>query len=392
MHVYKDSFFRIFQSDIRNGLQRLFENRLVRMTPEIAADLIDAATLEKLVGLQLVEFDSNANEYRLDDRVDRFLDEMLGTGEIAQADWLIGLLEELKRLIAGHQKLSDAAKGEMLLRRICRMMRTCLSRTQRHLEDVKTAVDYDYRAGFDYEVKLLRLQWHLERARSFGYSVRDLNNLLRHDAFFQIHHEIELLSLRSRLIQTCGRVGDALIDVYQGIEDYLNRVLREYGRARKLIQLRGLIERHEHLTATNLSELASAAEGPWFHEFRVRTLLDPTLIDNRPELLQRALQRAGIEGGAGKSRRVKLTQHPPDDLPPIIDWTNVYEAFTRQSEDLFAFLGAVKVDGRQLNEEERVDGYCAILSNEDWAGALDNRPFPMVASQAWEYAVIKPAK
>jgi hypothetical protein len=146
------------------------------------------------------------------------------------------------------------------------------------------------------------------------------------------------------------------------------------------------------LTATNLSELASAAEGPWFHEFRVRTLLDPTLIDNRPELLQRALQRAGIEGGAGKSRRVKLTQHPPDDLPPIIDWTNVYEAFTRQSEDLFAFLGAVKVDGRQLNEEERVDGYCAILSNEDWAGALDNRPFPMVASQAWEYAVIKPAK
>jgi hypothetical protein len=89
MHVYKDSFFRIFQSDIRNGLQRLFENRLARITPEIVADLIDAATLEKLIGLQLVEFDSQANEYRLDDRVDRFLDEMLGAGEIAQADWLI---------------------------------------------------------------------------------------------------------------------------------------------------------------------------------------------------------------------------------------------------------------------------------------------------------------
>ncbi len=392
MHVYKDSFFRIFQSDIRNGLQRLFENRLVRITPEIAVGLIDAATLEKLIGLQLLEFDSQANEYRLDDRIDRFLDEMLGAGEIAQADWLIGLLEELKRLIAGHQKLSDAAKGEMLLRRICRMMRTCLSRTQRHLEDVKTAVDYDYRAGFDYEVKLLRLQWHLERARSFGFSVQELNNLLRNDAFFQIHQEIELLSLRSRLIQTCGRVGDALIDVYQGIEDYLNRILREYGRARKLIQLRGLIERHEHLTTTNLSELASGAEGPWFREFRVRTLLDPTLIDNRPDLLQRALLRAGIGECGGRSRRFKLTQHPLDDLPPVIDWTNVYEAFARQSEDLFTFLGAVKVDGRWLSEEEQVDGYCAILSNEDWAGALDSHPFPMAVSQNWEYAVIKPVK
>ena len=64
MHVYKDSFFRIFQSDIRSGLQRFFENRLVRVTPEIAAELIDAATLEKLTGLQLVEFDPDTGEYR----------------------------------------------------------------------------------------------------------------------------------------------------------------------------------------------------------------------------------------------------------------------------------------------------------------------------------------
>ena len=207
MHVYRDSFFRIFQSDIRSALQRFFENRLVRITPEIAADFIDPATLDQLIALQLVEFDADAGEYRLDDRVERFFDEMLGAGEIAQANWLIGSPEELRRLIEGHQRLTDVAKGEVLLRRICRLMRTCLSRIQRHLEDVKSAVDYDYRAGSDYEVKLMKLQWHLDRARSYGNAVADLNNLLRHGAFFQVHQEIELLFLRGRLIRTCGRVG-----------------------------------------------------------------------------------------------------------------------------------------------------------------------------------------
>lgn len=390
MHVYKDSFFRIFQSDVRSGLQRFFENRLVRITPEIAADLIDAATLEKLVGLQPVELDADAGEYRLDDRVERFLDEMLGAGEIAQADWLIGLLEELRRLIEGHQKLTDATKGDALLRRICRLMRTCLSRIQRHLEDVRTAVDYDYRAGFDYEVKLMKLQWHLERARSFGNSVADLNNLFRNDAFFQVHQEIELLSLRSRMIRTCGRVGDALIDVYQGIEEYLNRVFREFGRARKLIRLRGLIERHEHLTSTNLAELAAVAEGPWFREFRVRTLLEPDLIDSRPDLLQRALARAGIGDATGKARRVQLTEHPAADVPPVIDWSNVYDVFSKQQKDLFAFLAEARIEGRRLTEDERIDGYCAILSNEDWAGDLDSRPFLMAAKEGWEYAIVEP--
>lgn len=391
MHVYKESFFRIFQSDIRSALQRFFENRRTRITPEIAADLVDAATLDKLIGLQLVEHDPADDEYRLDDRVERFLDEMLGAGEIVQAEWLIGLVGELRRLIEGHQKLTDTVKGDVLLRRTCQLMRICLSRIQRHLEDVKTAVDYDYRAGSDYDVKLMRLQWHLERTRSFGNAVLDLNNLLRHDAFFQVHQEVELVSLRIRLIRTCNLVGDALIDVYQGIEEYLNRVMRDYGRARKLIRLRGLIERHEHLTSTNLAEVSTAAEGPWFREFRVRTLLAPCLIDSRPDLLQRALARAGISDVSDKAHRVQLTEDEPADLLPVIDWGNVYEAFKKQQKDLFTFLSTVRVEGRQLTEEERIDGYCAILSDEDWVEVWDDRPFPMAAQEGWEYAIVKPA-
>ena len=390
MQVSKDSFFRIFQSDLRVPLQRFFESRNARITTGIVVEIVEAATLDRLTGLQLVEHDADAGEYRLDERIERFLDEMLSAGEVAQAHWLIGLLEELHRLIEGHRKLTDAAKGDALLRRICRLMRTCHSRVQRHVEDIKALVDYDYLAGSDYEVKLMKLQWHLERARSFGSSVADLDNVLRHDAFFQVHQEIELLSLRSRLIRACSRVGDALIDVYQGIEEYLNRVLREYGRARKLIRLRGLIERHEHLTSTNLRELAELADGPWFREFRVRTLLDPNLLDSRPDLLQRALERAGIDDAVGKERRIKLTEQPAAELPPVIDWSNVYEVFSKQQKDLYAFLSTVQVEGRRLSEEERIDGYCAILSNEDWAGYLDNRPFQLAAREGWEYAVVRP--
>jgi hypothetical protein len=390
MQLQKDSFFRIFQSDLRVALQRFFENRRAGITPEIVGDFVDPAMLERLIALELIEYDAEASEYRLDDRVERFFDEMLGAAEIAQADWLVALLEEIRRSIGGYQKLADPAKGDALLRRVCRLLRTSKSRIQRHLEEVKAAVDYDYRAGSDYEVKLLKLEWHLERAKSYGNAIADLNNLLRHDTFFQVHQEIDLLSLRRQVIQRCSQVGDALIDIYQRIEDYLNRVQRDYARARKLIRLCGLIERHEHLTATNLSEVAAMAQGPWFHEFRLRTLLDPDLIDGRPDLLERALVRAGLGDSSGKARRVEIDQEPFDDIPPVIDWQNVYEAFTKQREDLFVFLGKVRVEGRLLTEEERIDGYCAIITNEDWAEVWDSRPFELATDGVWEYAVVKP--
>src|ERR1043166_3732652 len=320
MQVSKETFFRIFQPDVRSALQRFFENRRGRITPEMAVDFVDQATLERLVALELVELDTEAGEYRLDDRVERFFDEMLGASEVAQADWLVSLLEEVRRSIEGYHKLADSGKGDALLRRVCRLLRTCKGRIQRHLEDIKAAVDYDYRAGADYEVKLIKLEWHLERAKSYGNAVDALNNLLRNDAFFQVHQEIEILSLRRQVIQSCGRVGDALIDVYQLIEDYLNRVQRDYIRARKLIRLCGLIERHEHLTGTNISEVTASATGPWFYEFRLRTLLDPAVVDGRPDMLQRVLARAGLGEVAGKPRKIDFETESVDDIPPVIDW------------------------------------------------------------------------
>jgi hypothetical protein len=390
MQIQKDSFFRIFQAEVRGPLQRFFENRHSRITPELASDFTDTTTLERLIALELVEFDAESQEYRLDDRVERFLDEMLGAVEVAQADWLLGLLEEIRRSIEGYQKLSDAGKGAALVRSICRILRTSKSRIQRHLEDVKSAVDYDYRAGSDYEVKLMKLEWHLDRAKSYGNAIVELDGLLRNDTFFQIHQEIELMSLRRQVIYMCSRVGDALIDVYQRIEDYLNRVQRDYARARKLLQICGLLDRHEHLTTTNMSEVATTGKGSWFHEFHFRTLLDPTIIDSRPELLQRALERAGIGDSRGKTRRVEISQEPMDDIPPVIDWQNVYEAFSKQREDLFVFLGKVRVEGRPLTEEERIDGYCAIITNDDWAGAWDGCLFELATDGQWEYALVRP--
>lgn len=273
---------------------------------------------------------------------------------------------------------------------MCRLLRTCKGRIQRHLEDIKAAVDYDYRAGADYEVKLIKLEWHLDRTKSYGNAVNELNNLLRQDAFFQVHQEIEILSLRRQVIQRCGRVGDALIDVYQMIEDYLNRVQRDYARARKLIRLCGFIERHEHLTATNILDVAAKATGPWFHEFRLRTLLDPAIVDGQPDMLQRVLARAGLGETAGKPRKVDFETESVDDIPPVIDWQNVYETFSKQKDDLFVFLGKVKMEGRHLTEEQRIDGYCAILTTEDWSLASDDRPFEIATDGQWEYAIVRP--
>jgi hypothetical protein len=390
MAVHKESLFRIFQSDFRTALWRFFENRNDRITADVAAEFGDPGTLARLLGLELLQYDGASHEYRLDDRVERFIEEMLGAAEVAQADWLAALLEELRRLIEGHQKLADSSKSETFLRRIVRILRTCYSRAQRHLEDIKSAVDFDYRAGFDYEVKLLNLQWHLERARSYGEAIAELESLLRNSSFFQLQGSLEILSQRSRLIRRCDQVGDALIDIYQQIEEYLNRILRDHERARKLIRLRGLIERHEHLPATNIEDLAAASDGPWFREFRLRTLITPSVIDERPELFARVLARSGIADAASRGRRVEIHEHPSEEVLPVIDWQDMFDGFRKQSDNLFAFLRRVRVEGRLLTEEEVIDGFCAILSNEDWTESWRNRPFDLAVGDGWEYAVVKP--
>jgi len=63
MHVQRDSFFRIFSSELRGALQYFFENRRARISPEIASEFVDLATLERLVAVGLIEFDGESGEY-----------------------------------------------------------------------------------------------------------------------------------------------------------------------------------------------------------------------------------------------------------------------------------------------------------------------------------------
>lgn len=71
-----------------------------------------------------------------------------------------------------------------------------------------------YHAGSDYEVKLMKLEWHLERARSYGNAVTEFNNLLRHDTFFQVHQEMELVSLRRQV-----KRGDTYVPLWDFWQD-----------------------------------------------------------------------------------------------------------------------------------------------------------------------------
>lgn len=158
MSVPSDSLFRVFSADARVALRRFYENRHERIATHLATNFAEQSTLDRLLALELLEYDSGEGEYRLDGRLESFLEEMLGTAEVAHADWLGSLLEELRRLIEACQNLGDRRKSETFLRRIVRLLRHCDSRTQRHLDQIRSAVDFDYRAGSDFEVKLQNLQ------------------------------------------------------------------------------------------------------------------------------------------------------------------------------------------------------------------------------------------
>ncbi len=87
MPVPRESLFRVFHSDYRTVLWRFFANRHDRITPDLATEFANSGTLGRMLGLELLEYDGS--EYRLDDRVERFIEDMLGAAEVAPADWLM---------------------------------------------------------------------------------------------------------------------------------------------------------------------------------------------------------------------------------------------------------------------------------------------------------------
>ena len=123
---------------------------------------------------------------------------------------------------------------------------------------------------------------------------------------------------------------------------------------------------------------------------RLRTLVASSVIDGRPELFARVLARSGIADAAGRERRVEIQEHPSEELPPLIDWQDMFGSFCQQSDNLFTFLSGVRVEGRLLTEEEVIDGFCAILTNEDWTSTWSNRRYDVRVSDGWEYAVVMP--
>jgi hypothetical protein len=75
----------------------------------------------------------------------------------------------------------------------------------------------------------------------------------------------------------------------------------------------------------------------------------------------------------------------------VIDWTNVFEVFCQQDDDLFSFLGRVHVEGSTLTEDERTQAFCDILSRQA-RGRFVIRGLSLFtrSQRVWEYAVVKP--
>ncbi len=102
------------------------------------------------------------------------------------------------------------------------------------------------------------------------------------------------------------------------------------------------------------------------------------------------MARCGLADTTAQGRRVELQDYPSEEVPPVIDWQDVFTGFCKQTNDLFTFLCRVRVEDRSLTEEEVIDGFCAILSNEDWSASWSSRPFDLAAAAGWEYAVVAP--
>lgn len=357
-------FLHLFQKKYRDPMEVFFRNRDRELTAAEVFDSFDQETIRELIRFYvLLEDDSG---FRLDERVEDFLEQMLEAGDAAPVEWLETDLKDFDRWEGLYHKTNDLSQQNRCVAKLVRVLKQLRSRLLRQNSELQRAADYDYRTESNYEVKEAKLQWRLEETESLRGVLEQLDSRMRNSSLFRTNRDAALLTARSQMMEAILSVGQKVIQSYQQIAEYLNRVRRDHARVRKLIRLQDLIDRYELESQTNAADVAESLEGPLSSSFYFRTVLAPSLTDENPGMLDRVLAKKGIKDAGETKRRVTLPEREePTDPEILIDVEELMVGFAEQERDLFAYLASVQLDGEHLDIELRISLFCEILTTPE---------------------------
>lgn len=389
MSKHSRQFLHLFQKKYRDPMEVFFRNRDRELTATEVFDSFDHETVRELLRLNVVLEEDTG--YRLDERVEGFLEQMLEAGDAAPVKWLETDLEEFDRWEALYHQKNDPEQQNRCVTKLIRVLKQLRNRLLRQNSELQRAADYDYRTEANYDIKEAKLQWRLEETEGLRTVLSELGKRMKQATVFHLNRDTALLRVRSQMIEAILSVGQQVIQSLQQIAEYLNRVRRDYARVRKLIRLQDLIDRYELDAQTNVAEIVEVLNGPLVAAFNFHTILSPTLPDENPAMLARVLAKQGIADSGSRTRRVTLPRREEPSLPEIlIDAEELIEDFSNQERDLFAYLANVKLDGEHLEIERRISLFCEILTTPDLLNRCKINDGRSRRIDEWEYLEVLP--
>ena len=382
-------FLHIFQKRYRDPMEVFFRNRDRELMAAEVFDTFDQDTVGELLRMNvLLEEDTG---FRLDERIEGFLEQMLEAGDAAPVKWLETDLEDFDRWETLYHHTNDPRHQNRCVTKLIRILKQLRNRLLRQNSELQRAADYDYRTEADYEIKEAKLQWRLGETESLRAVLSELDQRMKQATLFHLNRDTALLRARSQMIEAILSVGQKVIQSLQQIAEYLNRVRRDYARVRKLIRLQDLIDRYELDAQSNVADVAEALEGPLVAKFNFHTVLSPSLSDENPAMLARVLAKQGISDSARRARRVTLPPRDESSKPEIlIDAEELIDDFSKQDRDLFAYLAHVKLDGEHMEIERRLSLFCEILTTPELLNRCKVNEGRSHRIDDWEYLEVLP--
>lgn len=389
MSKHSRQFLHLFQKKYRDPMEVFFRNRDRELTATEVFAGFDHETVQELLRLNVILEEESG--YRLDERVEGFLEQMLEAGDATPVEWLETDLKDFDRWEGLYLQTDDLSKQNRCVAELVRILKKLRNRLLRQNSELQRAADYDYRTETNYEVKEAKLRWRLEETESLRHVLEEVDRRMRNSSLFRTSRDAKLLHARSRIREAILAVGQEVIRSYQQIAEYLNRVRRDHARVRKLIRLQDLMDRYKLESQSNVTDIAESLKGPIVTSFHFRAMLAPSLPDENPAMLARVLAKRGTAGGGKKKRRVMLPKREePADPEILIDAEELMKGFSKQKRDLFAYLAAVQLDGEHLEIERRISLFCEILTTPELFNCCSVNEGRNRRVNEWEYLEVLP--
>jgi len=268
MAIQTQQFLNLFRKKYRDPIEVFFRNRDRELSSTEVFESFEHDSIRDLLRLNVVlEEDSG---YRLDERVEQFLEQMLEAGDSAPVAWLETDLQDFDRWEGLYHQTKDPSQQNRCVEKLVRILKQLRYRLVRQNGELQRAADYDYRTEANYEIKEAKLQWRLEETENLRAVLDAVDKRMRQSPLFHTNRDASLLRARSQMMEAIISVGQRVIQSYQHIAEYLNRVRRDYARVRKLMRLQDLIDHYELESQTNVVDIADGLVGPLISSFSKR--------------------------------------------------------------------------------------------------------------------------